>query len=331
MSDVIEKKLRAIRTERDVSFFDLYSIDQLSVEDLELIFVLARGFREAKTAKLTLGKGNTQINCFFEPSTRTQASFDLSAKHLGMDTTNVGGGSSSAKKGESVLDTAETLDAYNARVIVVRASEAGVPEMIARHIGASVLNAGDGWHEHPTQGLLDALTILDELNVQNLAGKTVTIVGDVMHSRVFGSLVRILSKLEATIRVAAPATLIPVAVEQFGLTVFHDVEEALTEADVVYALRVQEERGAAGFIPTLREYSKTFGISERRLNLAKPAAILMHPGPVIRDIDVHSALVSRHPQSRILAQVENGMAIRKALLWLLTERFDGQQKTFKRL
>ena len=331
MSETIESNLRTIRNERDVSFFDLHSIDQLSDTDLELVFAVARGFREAKTAKLTLGKGNTQINCFFEPSTRTQASFDLSAKHLGMDTTNVGGGSSSAKKGESVLDTAETLDAYNARVIVVRAGESGVPEMLARHVGASILNAGDGWHEHPTQGLLDALTMLDELGSQDLSDRTVTIVGDIVHSRVFGSLVRVLKKLKATVRVAAPATLLPAQVEQFGVTVFHNVEEALADADVVYALRVQEERGAAGFIPTLREYSKTFGISERRLDLAKPEAILMHPGPVIRDIDVHSALVSRHPRSRILAQVENGMAIRKAVLWLLIERCDGRQKTFSRL
>ncbi len=328
MSEAIETKLRDLRAQRDVSCFDLHSIDQLTLEDLDLIFTLARGFCVAKTSKLTLGKGHTQINCFFEPSTRTQASFDLSAKHLGMDTTNVGSGSSSAKKGESVLDTAETLDAYNARVIVVRSSESGVPEVIARHIGASVVNAGDGWHEHPTQGLLDALTILDELGVSKLSGKTVTIVGDVMHSRVFGSLVRILRKLDATVRIAAPATLIPVEIEQYGVSVYHDVEAAITDADVVYALRVQEERGTAGFIPTLREYAKTFGISERRLDLAAPDAILMHPGPVIRDIDVHSALVSRHPKSRILAQVENGMAIRKALLWLLVERCDGQEKTF---
>jgi aspartate carbamoyltransferase catalytic subunit len=331
MSEAIEQSLRDIRKQRDLSCFDVYSIDQLTTDDLSLIFDLARGFREAKTAKLTLGKGNTQINCFFEPSTRTQASFDLSAKHLGMDTTNVGGGSSSAKKGESFIDTAETLDAYNAKTIIVRSSEAGVAEVIARHINASVLNAGDGWHEHPTQGLLDALTILDHCGSKNLDGKVVTIVGDLVHSRVFGSLVRVLVKLGATVRVAAPATLIPPQVEAFGVTVHYDIAEALAGADVVYALRVQEERGAKGFIPSLREYSKTFGISEARLQLAATDAILMHPGPVIRDIDVHSALVSRHPQSRILQQVENGMAIRKALLWLLVDRVDGETKEFSRI
>lgn len=331
MSEALEQTLQNIRNKRDLSCFDVYSIDQLTTDDLALIFDVARGFRDTKTAKLTLGKGNTQINCFFEPSTRTQASFDLSAKHLGMDTTNVGGSSSSAKKGESFIDTAETLDAYNAKTIVVRSSEAGVAQTIARHVGASVLNAGDGWHEHPTQGLLDVLTILDHVGKTDLDKVVVTIVGDIVHSRVFGSLVRALNKLKATVRVAAPATLLPAEVERFGVEVFYDIEKALTGADVVYALRVQEERGAKGFIPTLREYSKTFGISEKRLSLANPDAILMHPGPVIRDIDVHSALVSRHPQSQILTQVENGMAIRKALLWLLVDRCDGAQKEYVRM
>lgn len=331
MSETVENNLRTIRGTRDLSALDLYSIDQLSADDLALIFEVARGFREAKTAKLTLCKGNTQVNCFFEPSTRTQASFDLSAKHLGMDTTNVSGSSSSAKKGESFLDTVETLDSYNTRILIIRSSEAGVPEVAARHVNASVINAGDGWHEHPTQGLLDALTMVDHFQSKDLSGKTVLIVGDVMHSRVFGSLVRVLKKLAADVRVAAPATLLPEAIEQFGVSTYFNVEEALKDTDVVYALRVQEERGAKGFIPTLREYSKTFGISERRLDMAKPDAILMHPGPVIRDIDVHSALVSRHPKSRILAQVENGMAVRKAILWLMSERFDGKTKEYNRM
>ncbi len=331
MSIEIEQHLRTVRADRDASFFDLHSIDQLTPADLTLIFELARAFRSARTAKLTLGKGASQINCFFEPSTRTQASFDLSAKHLGMDTTNVGGGSSAVSKGESFLDTAETLDAYNARTIVVRAAEAGVAEVLARHVQASIVNAGDGWHEHPTQGLLDALTMLDALSVTDLTDRTVLIVGDIRHSRVFGSLVRVLRQLGATIRVAAPRTMRPAAVERFGLTVFDEVEAALVDVDVVYTLRVQAERGATGYIPTLREYAKTFGISERRLDLATPHAILMHPGPVIRDIDIHSALVTRHPRSRILAQVENGMAIRKALLWLLVERLDGAVKTCMRI
>lgn len=325
-----ESELVQLRDGRDVSFFDLVSIDQVSLEDLELIFALAKLFKKSKTAKLPLCKGRAQVNLFFEASTRTQASFDLAAKNLSMDTTNVGSGSST-KKGESFLDTAETLGRYNVRTIVVRSAESGVPAMLAKHVPASILNAGDGWHEHPTQALLDAMTMLEHFNTKDLKGMTVAIVGDIKHSRVFGSLVRLMKKLGAEVRVAAPETLIPDMVENFGVTRHHNVEEALTGADVVYALRVQEERGAKGFIPTLREYSKTFGITEKRLALADHNAILMHPGPVIRDIDVHSALVSRHPQSRILEQVENGMAVRKAILWLMAERMDGKEKTYTNL
>lgn len=330
MPDGYEAELKALRGDRDVSFFDLYSIDQVSREDLDLIFSLARKFKEGKTAKLALCKGRSQVNAFFESSTRTMSSFDLAAKNLSMDTTSVSS-TSATKKGESFLDTMETLGAYNVRVIVVRSAESGVPEVVARHVAASVINAGDGWHEHPTQGLLDALTMLDHFKTKDLSGRVVTVVGDITHSRVFGSLVRIVTKLGASVRVAAPETLIPDQVESLGAARYYSVEEALAGADVVYALRVQEERGAKGFIPTLREYSKTFGISERRLALAKSDAILMHPGPVIRDIDVHSALVSRHPQSRILEQVENGMAVRKALLWLLAERLDGKVKDYQNL
>jgi aspartate carbamoyltransferase catalytic subunit len=323
-----EADLLSIRNGRDLSFFDLVSIDQLTSNDLELIFDVARRFRDYKTYKFSFNKGHSQVNAFFEPSTRTQASFDLAAKQLSMDTTSVSSTSSSTKKGESFIDTIETLSAYNVRIIVLRCMQAGGPAFVARHVGASILNAGDGWHEHPTQGLLDAFTILDEFKSADLKGRVVTIVGDIKHSRVFGSLVRITKMLGATVRVAAPKTFLPDMVEQFGVETFWNVEEGLEGADVVYALRVQEERGAKGDIPTLREYSKTFGISGRRLKLAKPGAILMHPGPVMRDIDVHSALVSRHPQSRILQQVENGSAVRKALLWLMCDRLDGKVKEF---
>lgn len=326
-----EKDLNSFRKGRDLSFFDLVSIDQVKLDDLGLLYDVARRFREYKTYKFSFNKGFSQVNAFFEPSTRTQASFDLAAKQLSMDTTNVGSTSSSAKKGESFIDTVETLGAYNVRTIVIRCSEAGGPEFVARHVPAAIINAGDGWHEHPTQGLLDALTMLDEFKSKDLAGRVVTIVGDIKHSRVFGSLVRILRKLNAEIRVAAPETFLPDFAERFGLKTYWNVDEALSGADVIYALRVQEERGAKGDIPTLREYSKTFGISKRRLELAKKSAILMHPGPVMRDIDVHSVLVSRHPQSRILRQVENGSAVRKALLWLLSDRVDGKTKPFSHL
>lgn len=326
-----EEDLLDFRKGRDLSFFDLVSIDQVSEDDLVLLYDVARRFRDYKTYKFSFNKGYSQVNAFFEPSTRTSASFDLAAKQLSMDTTNVGASNSSFKKGESFIDTIETLGAYNVRTIVIRTSQAGAPELAARHVAASIVNAGDGWHEHPTQALLDVLTMLDEFDSKDLSGKVVTIVGDIKHSRVFGSLVRLLKKLKAEIRVAAPETFLPDFAEHFGIKTYWNVDEALTGADVIYALRVQEERGAAGDIPTMREYSKTFGISPRRLALAKPTAILMHPGPVMRDIDVHSVLVSRHPQSRILQQVENGSAVRKALLWLLSDRIDGKTKEYKPL
>lgn len=326
MTQTPEQDLMAARANRDVSFFDLYSIDQINDNDLDLIFELARKFRHYKTHKFSLNKGRSQINAFFEPSTRTMSSFDLSGKHLSMDTNNVGT-TSSVKKGESFIDTAETLDAYNVAVIIVRSKEAGVSEMLSKHVQASIINAGDGWHEHPTQGLLDALTIVDHLS-RDLTGKIVTIVGDIVHSRVFGSQVRILNKLGATVRVAAPETFIPAHVDKFGVEVFYNVEAALKGADVVSTLRVQEERGSNGFIPSLREYSKMFGISRARMDLAKKNAILLHPGPVRRDVDVHSALVALDNQSHILKQVENGMAIRKALIWLLANRMDGKTKNY---
>jgi aspartate carbamoyltransferase catalytic subunit len=331
MADSYESELIDLRAGRDVSFFDLLSIDQLTNKDIGLIFDLARVFKKAKTAKLTLCKGRSQVNAFFESSTRTLSSFDLAAKNLGMDTTSISSSGSSTKKGESFIDTVETVSAYGLATLVIRTSQSGAPEFAARHIAASVINAGDGWHEHPTQGLLDALTMLDEFGTKDLRGRVITIVGDVTHSRVFGSLVRIVKKLGGTVRIAAPETFVPDFIENFGVKVFNNVQEALIGADVIYALRVQEERGAKGYIPTLREYSKTFGITEKRLKLAKPTAILMHPGPVMRDIDIHSMLVSRHPQSRILAQVENGFAVRKAILWLLSERYDGRRKKYSLL
>ena len=324
-----EEDLSSVRAGRDLSFFDLLSIDQVSLDDLDLIYDVARRFRDYKTYKFSFNKGLSQVNAFFEASTRTSSSFDLSAKQLSMDTAAVTS-NSSVQKGESYLDTVQTIDAYNVKTIVIRSKESGVPEMMARTTKASIINAGDGWHEHPTQALLDGLTIIDHFGGKKLDGKIVVIVGDIMHSRVFGSLVRLLTKLGAEIRISAPLTLIPKEVEKFGVKWFGNIEEAIKDADVVYALRVQSERGANGFIPTLREYSKMFGISRKRLDLAKKDAILMHPGPVIRDIDVHSVFAAVDEQSHILRQVENGMAVRKAILWLISNRFDGKVKTFKR-
>lgn len=327
----VEDKLKNLRAGRDLPFFDICSAEQFSTDDIGLVLDLARALRETRTEKLSLCRGRSLVHAFFEPSTRTLASFDLSAKNLSMDTSNLSSSASSVKKGESFLDTAETLDSYNLSAITVRCAQAGVPEMLSRHVRAAIINAGDGWHEHPTQGLMDILTMSDHMGTLDLNGRIVTIVGDIRHSRVFGSLVRFLGRLGAEIRVAAPATLLPVCCEKFGLRTYNDVEEALQGAHVVYALRVQEERGASGFIPTLREYSKMYGISEKRLSLADKSVILMHPGPVRRDIDIHAALVAIDTRSRILQQVENGMAVRKALLWLVSNRTDGKQKEYSRL
>jgi len=324
-----EKDLNSIRKDRDLSFFDLVSIDQVSIEDLALLYEVARRFRDYKTYKFSFNKGSSQVNAFFEPSTRTSASFDLAAKQLSMDTAGVSG-NSSVSKGESYLDTVETIDAYNVKIIVIRSKESGIPEMLARHTQAAIINAGDGWHEHPTQALLDGLTMLDHFKSKDLEGKILTIVGDIIHYRPFGSLVRLAKKMNATIRVAAPQTFLPSQVEKFGVTTHYSVEEALDGADAVYVCRVKGEYGANGYIPSLREYSKMFGISRKRLDLANKNAILMHPGPVIRDIDVHSALAAVDEQSHILKQVENGMAVRKALLWLLCDRVDGKTKAFAR-
>ena len=329
MTVEIHDALTRARGGRDVSFFDLVSIDQVTRADFDLIMDVARAFRAQGTHKFAFNKGCSMVNAFFENSTRTMASFDLAAKQLSMDTSNVGS-ASSVGKGESYLDTAETLDSYNLKAIVVRSRESGVPEFLARHVNATVINAGDGWHEHPTQALLDALTMLDHFGTQDLAGKTVLIVGDLMHSRVFGSLVRILRLLKANVRGAAPETFIPAQVEKFGIKIYANIDEALRGADVVYTLRVQAERGAAGYIPTLREYSKMYGISKKRLDSANPNVILLDAGPVIRDIQIHSALVTLDDRSRILRQVENGMAIRKTLLWLLSQRLDGRRKEITR-
>lgn len=310
-------RLQELRAQGDLNCTDLFSIDQLSVEEIHRIFEMARIFRELKTEKLDFMKGSSVGLAFFESSTRTKSSFDWTGKHLGADVVAAGSGTAE-KKGESMFDVIQVIDAMQPKVVVVRTSYSGLPEQLARHTSASVVNAGDGIHEHPTQALLDGLTMTDELGT--LEGKIVTIVGDISHSRVFGSLARLLKKLGATIRVAAPETLLLEKVEEvFGIEVFHDVEEALKDADVVYTLRIQNERGATGDISTVREYSKAYGISPQRLALAKKGAILMHPGPIQRDVDVHHVLVGM-PESRILQQVENGLATRKAVVWLLGTR-----------
>jgi aspartate carbamoyltransferase catalytic subunit len=314
MKNVVLDRLQHIRKGNTLSTKDILSIDDLSGKDILLLCELARVFRETKTEKIDVLKGFSAALAFFESSVRTRSSFEWAGKHLGIDTINVGDGTAE-KKGETFIDIAQTLDMMQAQFLVVRTSKSGLPSQIARHTAAHVINAGDGWHEHPSQALLDFLTILDEFG--DAKGKTITFVGDILHSRVFGSTARIFQKMGLNIRIAAPATLLPEKVaEVFGVKTFLDVEEALVGTDIVYALRVQNERGATGDISTIREYSKAFGISEKRFALANKGAILMHPGPIQRDTDVHHVLAN-FPQSRILHQIENGLAIRKAIFWML--------------
>ncbi len=323
-----ENRLLQIRNKRDLSCFDVVSIDDLTRKDIDLILEIAEEMKQSGTKKLGLLKGATIVNAFYENSTRTKTSFEMAGKHLGADTINISGSSSSTKKGESYQDTTMTLSAYGAQVIIIRSEYSGLPQQLKKHVSSAIINAGDGWHEHPSQALLDVKTMIDHHGT--LEGKIITMVGDIMHSRVFGSVARIIKKMGGTLRIACPLTFVPENVETvFNVEIFTDIEKALQGADVVYALRVQEERGSGGFIPSLREYSKTFGITKERLELANKNAILMHPGPVIRDIDMHSALVTLDDKARILDQVENGMAIRGTLQWLLGKRYDGKVKPYQ--
>ncbi len=317
----IRSRLEKIKNDRIFSATDLVSIDDFLENDTELVLEIARLFRETRTEKFGFLKGFSAALLFFESSTRTRSSFEWAGKHLGVDTINVGDGTAE-KKGETFVDVAQTLDMMSPQFLIVRTSKSGLPQQLARHTAASVINAGDCWHEHPSQALLDLLTITDHFG--EVKGKTVVFVGDIVHSRVFGSTARLFQKMGLRIRIAAPATFVPEKVETvFGAEVFYNVEKALKDTDIVYTLRVQSERGATGDIPTIREYSKAFGISPTRFALANSNAILMHPGPIQRDTDVHHVLAN-FPQSRILQQIENGLAIRKAILWLLGT---GKKKT----
>ena len=314
MKNEILKKIEKIRKNRNLNSTDFLSIDDFSVDEILMILEIAKIFRDAKTEKFDFLKGFSAALAFFESSTRTRSSFEWAGKHLGADTINVGGGTAE-KKGESVIDLAQTLDAMSPRFLIVRTSKSGLPAQIAAHTAAAVINAGDGWHEHPSQAVLDLLTAVDHFG--QIAGKEILFVGDILHSRVFGSTARIFQKFGAKIKIAAPATFVPEKISEiFGAEVFFDLDAAIKNADIVYALRVQSERGATGDIPTLREYSKAFGISAARFSRARENAILMHPGPIQRDIDIHHALAD-FPQSRILRQVENGLAVRKAIFFLL--------------
>lgn len=265
--------------------------------------------------------GITQINAFYENSTRTLLSFEIAGKRLGADVVNMQVSQSSVKKGETLLDTAVTLNSMRADVIVIRHSSSGAVDLISQKVDCPVLNAGDGWHEHPTQALLDALTIRRRRG--NVAGQRVVICGDILHSRVARSNILALTALSAEVRVVAPTTLMPAGIERLYVTPYTNFDEALDGADVVMMLRVQNERMDGGFIPSTREFHMRYGLTPERLALAKPDALVMHPGPMNRGVEITSSVADHPERSAITEQVEMGVAVRMACLDVLTRRARG--------
>ena len=268
--------------------------------------------------KKSVLRGRTQINLFFEASTRTQASFELAGKRLGADVMNMSVASSSVKKGETLIDTAMTLNAMRPDILIIRHAAAGAAALLARKVGCSVINAGDGAHEHPTQALLDALTIRRAKG--RLDGLTVAICGDVLHSRVARSNIVLLNTMGARVRVVGPSTLMPAAIEQMGVEVFTSMRDGLKDADVVMMLRLQRERMRQALVPSVREYFRHYGLDAAKLKLARPDALVMHPGPMNRGVEIASEIADG-PQSVIEEQVEMGVAVRMAVIEaLLDER-----------
>ena len=266
-------------------------------------------------------RGLTIINAFFENSTRTLLSFEIAGKRLGADVVNMHAAQSSVKKGETLIDTAMTLNAMRADAIVIRHAGSGAVQLISGKVDCPVLNAGDGSHEHPTQALLDALTIKQRKG--RIAGLTVTICGDVLHSRVARSNILCLTTLGAEVRVVSPPALMPAAIEIMGAKPYHDFDTALEGSDIVMMLRLQNERMQGDFIPSPREYSYLYGLDERRLALAKPDALVMHPGPMNRGVEITSNIADHIERSAITEQVEMGVAVRMACLDILTRRARG--------
>jgi aspartate carbamoyltransferase catalytic subunit len=298
----------------------LLGIEGLSRPDIEGLLALAEEEitlnRQVEKKKSSL-RGRTMINLFFENSTRTQASFELAGKRLGADVMNMSVSNSSVKKGETLIDTAITLNAMRPDLIVVRHHAAGAVHLLARKVDCAVINAGDGAHEHPTQALLDALTI--RRNKGGIEGLTVAICGDIAHSRVARSNIICLQALGARVRICGPITLLPKGIERYGVEVFTDMRKALNGADIVMMLRLQRERMNGAFVPSMQEYFHYYGLDREKLALAKPDALVMHPGPMNRGVEIASD-VADGAQSLIREQVEMGVAVRMAVLEALARR-----------
>ncbi len=297
----------------------LLGIQDLSPDEISFLLDLSDSYAERnRTAdrKLSLLAGKTVINLFFEESTRTRTSFELAGKRLGADVINIAVASSSIKKGETVIDTAVTLNAMHADALVVRHPHAGAVQLLSEKVNCSVINAGDGSHEHPTQALLDALTIRRRKG--HLQGLLVALCGDIAHSRVARSNIYLLQTMGARVRVIAPPTLLPAAVERLGVEVYHDMRAGLADCDIVMMLRLQRERMEGSFVPSVHEYFHFWGLDYEKLSHAKPDALIMHPGPMNRGVEIDSAVADDIDRSVIHEQVEMGVAVRMACLDVLT-------------
>ena len=303
----------------------LLGIEGLYPFEIQDLLDRADGFVELNRRaekKLSLLKGLTHINLFFEASTRTQTSFELAGKRLGADVVNMAVARSSVTKGETLIDTAMTLNAMHPDVLVVRHADSGAVALLARHVRCAVVNAGDGAHEHPTQALLDALTIRRRKG--RIEALTVAICGDILHSRVARSNILLLLAMGASVRLVAPPTLLPAGIEDLGVTVFTDMAAGLEDADVVMMLRLQTERMQGSFLPSVREYFHFYGLTQEKLKAAKPDATIMHPGPMNRGVEIDGVVADDIDRSAILDQVEMGVAVRMAVLDQLTRHLHNQ-------
>ncbi|MBF0094882.1 MAG: aspartate carbamoyltransferase catalytic subunit [Alphaproteobacteria bacterium] len=302
----------------------LLGIPGLSPGDIEMLLDLSDSYVERNRSsdkKLSTLRGRTVINLFFENSTRTRTSFELAGKRLGADVINMQVSTSSVSKGETLIDTAVTLNAMHLDALVVRHPDSGAVSLLAEKVNCAVINGGDGSHEHPTQALLDALTIRRRKG--RLSGLRVAICGDVLHSRVARSNIHLLNIMGAHVRVVAPKTLIPSGIERLGVEVFHDMRAGLKDCDIVMMLRVQTERMQGNFIPSIREFFHFFGLDYAKLEMAKPDALIMHPGPMNRGVEIDSDVADDVERSVIREQVEMGVAVRMAVLEVLTRTEGG--------
>jgi aspartate carbamoyltransferase catalytic subunit len=298
---------------------DILGIQEMTTDEISLILETAESFLEISTReikKVPTLRGKSVINLFYEASTRTRTSFEIAGKRLSADTINISASTSSVVKGETLLDTARTLEAMNPDIIVLRHSAAGAPHLLARMVSQSIINAGDGAHEHPSQALLDMMTIKEKKG--RIAGLKVAIVGDILHSRVARSNIYGLTKMGARVVVAGPATMMPRDIERMGVRAYTKIEEAIADADVVMMLRIQMERQKQNVFPSLREYAQHYCLTRRHMKLTGPDAIVMHPGPINRGVEISPDIADDPACSVILDQVNKGVAVRMAMLYLLS-------------